>query len=55
MIERKKYLDALIRRQWNGRIKVIFSGELRVHPRICLWTAFNFFCRKFFTCYSISQ
>ena len=23
MIERRKYLDALIRRQWNGRIKVI--------------------------------
>ena len=23
MIERKKYLDALIRRQWNGRIKVV--------------------------------
>ena len=32
MIERRKYLDALIRRQWNGRIKVItirdFSEKL---------------------------
>ena len=40
MIERKKYLDALIRRQWNGRIKVI-TGIRRCGKSTLLFDLFR--------------
>ena len=40
MIERKKYLDALIRRQWNGRIKVI-TGIRRCGKSTLLFELFR--------------
>ncbi len=40
MIERRKYLDALIRRQWNGRIKVI-TGIRRCGKSTLLFELFR--------------
>ena len=40
MIERKKYLDALIRRQWNHRIKVI-TGIRRCGKSTLLFDLFR--------------
>lgn len=40
MIERKKYLDALIKRKWNGRIKVV-TGIRRCGKSILLFELFR--------------
>ena len=40
MIERKKYLDALIKREWNGRIKVI-TGIRRCGKSTLLFELFR--------------
>ena len=40
MIERKKYLDALIKRKWNGRIKVI-TGIRRCGKSTLLFELFK--------------
>ena len=45
MIERKKYLDALIRRKWNGRIKVI-TGIRRCGKSVLLFDLFKEYLLK---------